>query len=60
MYYMYEDLQIHIFHMLILLTMKSFALKLRHFLQLFHCTFPVYHHSTSQTIKKQVVIQDTS
>ena len=47
------------FHMLIL-RMKSFALKLRIFLQLFHCTFPVSHHSTSQTIKKQVVIQDTS
>ena len=48
------------FHMLILLTMTSFALKLRKFVQLLHCTFPVSHCSTSQTIKEQVVIQDTS
>ena len=40
------------FHMLILFTMKCFTLKLRKFLQLFHCTFPVPHHSTSQTINK--------
>ena len=39
---------------------EKFCTKLRKFLQLFHCTFPVSYHSTSQTIKKQVVIQDTS
>ena len=52
----------HIFHMLILFSIynEMFGTKIKNILQLFHCTFPVPHHNTLQSIKKQVVTWDTS
>ena len=53
----FEDTQFSHVNSSFLFTMKVLTLKL---LQLFHCTFPVPHHSNLQSIKKQVVNEDTS